>query len=176
MLSLDLYLTPTVKQQALDAIGKGVPPNAALVAAGVNTRTVYGWFWAMERKQWPDGSPVSDSTLATLTALTDEIAQARLTFESSRVQSIAEAAETVNEKTGQKDWRANAWLLNNLPHTRRTYHEFREQQTTVNGQVNHSHRAVSQMAGAEVVELLPDEWRALLEPPSLTRAQEEGGG
>ncbi len=173
---LEVYLTPTIEAAALAAIEKGVPPAQALTVAGVPTRTVYGWTWAMERGSWPDGSPLSADSRVLLTALTERIASARAKFESSAVEKIAEDADSRNEKTGQRDWRARAWLLNNLPHTRKTYHEFREQQTTVNGQVNHSHRAVSQMAGAEVVELLPDEWRALLEPPSLTRTQEEGGG
>ncbi len=172
---LEVYLTPTIEAAALAAIQKGVPPQYAIVKAGVPTRTLNGWMRAAASGHWDDGSAISDVARQALTAFTERIADAQAVWEATALEKMAEDADSVNEKTNQRDWRARAWMLNNSPHTRRHFHEFREQQTTTTGQVNHNHRMVSQMAGAEVTELLPGEWRELLEPPRLGPATEAGG-
>ena len=135
-----LKLTPELADALADAVRNGVPIETATTAAGIPKQLFYTWLQAAERKQWRAGSPeLPDQTLCLLADFSDRIACAQAEFEASQVASVVSAAQQVNEKTGLRDWRANAWLLNNHPRTRARYRQEHVAQVTTTGTVHHEH-------------------------------------
>lgn len=84
-------LTADVRAALLRAVRKGAPPDVAAAVAGVALRTWYHW-----RQQGRDG-------VEPYASLEADVQQAEAEQEINYVARIAEA--------GQKDWKANAWLL-----------------------------------------------------------------
>lgn len=126
-----LLLTDALADSLAAAVAQGVPIETAAVAAGLGARTVFQWVQAAESGRWPQSdSPVGPQSKILLERFAQSIARAQAEFEAKQVAGIARAAEQVNEKTGQQDWRARAWLLNNHPRTRHTYHEAKELEVT----------------------------------------------
>ena len=162
-------LTPAIRESILQAVREGVHDTTAAVLAGVPERTWQQWRAISEGRLtvWYDGTPISSDLRTFLAPLAGEIAAARAVFEARRVRNIARAAETVNERTGQTDWRADAWLLNNHPAYRQDYREYRELHVEQRGTVSHEHRLARQMSDDQLLEALPGEWRELCEPLEL---------
>jgi len=157
-------LSPDILQAILRAVSSGVPDAAAAQLAGIPGQTWRRWRLLAEQHatHWPDGSPIADATQTFLRSLSSDLANARAEFEAHQVESIAQAAEQVNERTGLRDWRANAWLLNNHPAYRQTYREFRELHVEQRGQVSHEHRLVRDLEDSQLLELAPADYRELV--------------
>ncbi len=156
-------LTPAVVDAIVQRVEAGVPFTTAAVAAGVSLRTAEYWLEIAngKRTHWPDGTPVSEAVSGFLAPIAERIAVAQAQFEAEAVQSIAEAGDMVG-KSGIREWRAKAWLLNNHPGTRKQYHEHRELKVEHSGQVNHEHRIAAAMSEPELLEALPAEWREMV--------------
>jgi hypothetical protein len=105
------------------AVAEGVPIETAVAAAGIAPRAFLEWFQAADRGAWRDGQPVEPATLERLTRFSHRVALAQAMWEAERVKAITQDAARVNEKTGQRVWRARSWLVNNHPRTGQTYHE-----------------------------------------------------
>ncbi len=130
-----LLLTDALADELCEAVAAGVPLATAAQAAGIGASTLYAWVDAAARGEWHPGQPLDPESLARLARFSDGLKRARGTWEAEQVRSIREDAARVNSKTGQRDWRARAWLLNNHPATRQTYrqeHQLQvEQHTTI---------------------------------------------
>lgn len=129
-----LLLTDALADSLAAAVAQGVPIETAAASAGVSGRQFYEWLVAAERGVWREGQPVSDDTKLRLSRFSQQIAAAQAEWEAKQVIAITEDAARYNEKTGQRDWRARAWLLNNHPRTRRTYHEAKELEVTTHNE------------------------------------------
>ena len=94
--------------------------------------TVRTWLHAAQHGRWPQsgGSPLSAKAASAVARFAHLIACAEAEWEAKQIAGITAAAEERNAKTGQQDWRARAWLLNNHPRTRHTYHEAKELEVT----------------------------------------------
>lgn len=132
-----LTLTPELAKQIANAVAEGVPLETAAAAARISTSEIHEWLAAAERGTWHNGSPVRATSHRILSAFSADIAAAQAEFESKRIRSIAEAAETINAKTGARDWRAGAWLLNNHPRYRERYREHKQVETNATVDVRH---------------------------------------
>jgi hypothetical protein len=117
---------------------------------------------AAGRETWTNGYSVSDSAKTFAAHLAERIAAARAEFEARQVQLVAQAAQERNERTGQRDWRASAWLLNNHPAYRQAYREYRELHVEQQGTISHEHRLVQQLPLEDVIELAGEDFRELL--------------
>ncbi len=160
-----LRLTPAVIGSILQRMkDDGVPFATAAQLAGIPSRTAQQWQAIAEgrMKVYQDGTTVSDSLRAFLAPLAEQIADARAHAEAEMLQTISNAARTVNSKTGLPEWRAAAWRLEHAPDTKRSYSEFREQRIEHTGTVNVEHRIAAQMSEPELLEALPAEWREMV--------------
>jgi hypothetical protein len=144
-----LLLNDALGDALADAVRRAVPVETAVEAAGISHQQFYAWLRAAQSGLWPDGSPVSPDSLATITAFAEKIRRAQAEAEAEHVGAIAEAG-TIVGKNGVPEWRARAWLLNNHPRYRERYRQHRE--TTVNntGIVQHEHRLVRELEGEEL--------------------------
>lgn len=116
---------------------------------------------------WAHGDPVDPESLERLTRFAEKIATAQAQWESSQVLAIHDAADAVNAKTGLKDWRANAWLLNNSPRSRERWRPHREVNVTQSGTVQHEHSLVSALSTNELESVI-EELKALPDPSSIS--------
>jgi hypothetical protein len=116
-----------------------VPIETACQAAGFSQTQFYEWLKAADRGSWRNGHPTDPESLRVITRFADLIGRAQAQFEARKVQNVARAAEVVNAKTGQVDWRADAWLLNNHPRYRKTYRQERQLEVHNTGTVQHEH-------------------------------------
>lgn len=148
-----LTLTDQLADALAESVSNGVPLETAALAAGLPRQTVQQWLAVGDRHSWPGGPPVSERSRPRLAAFAAKIECARAIWEAKQVAGITKAAEQHNEKTGQQDWRARAWLLNNHPSTRMTYHEHRSSTTEQAGTVDHRHVIVRQLPDAELLAL-----------------------
>ena len=152
-----LLLTDALAESIADAVSHGVPLETATQAAGISSRQCYEWIAAAERGAWHDGSPVRDDALRIITGFSEKIQRAQAEFEAKQIANIARTAEAVNEKTGIREWRAGAWLLNNHPRYRERYREHRQTTIEHQGTVTHEHQLVKQLEP----EALEAAWQAL---------------
>jgi len=161
-------ITPAMQDAILQAVVEGVPFAAAAAEAGIPPKTAHRWLRVAESgaTHWEDGSPVSQQAQTFLRQLSEAYALACGQFEAKAVRSILAAGDMVS-KGGIPEWRAKAWALNNLPHTRQTYREYRELHVEQRGTVSHEHRLARQMSDDQLLEALPGEWRELCEPLEL---------
>ncbi len=119
-----LLLTDELANALAAAVAKGVPIETAAQAAGLGPHTLYDWLQAGRSGEWRSGNPVTNPENASrLAEFSELIASAQATWEAKQVQSIVEDADAYNQKTGLRDWRARAWLLNNHPRTRQRYRQ-----------------------------------------------------
>lgn len=160
-----LTLTPKLADQIAKAVANGVPLETAAIASGLRRAAIYDWLQAAESGSWPSThTPVTRDSLRLLTAFSDQIQRARAEWEAKQIAAISEAAQQVNAKTGIREWRAGAWLLNNHPVTRERYREHRQTTIEQTGTIHHSHQLVRQLTDAQLVEL---EQQALVEQQAL---------
>lgn len=153
-----LTLTDSVAESIAAAVANGVPLETAAIAAGVGRSTVHLWVAAGETGQWPqNGSPVTETAKKVLVAFAASIQRARAEWEAKQIAAISEAAQTVNAKTGIREWRAGAWLLNNHPATRERYREHRQTTIEQTGQVSHVHSVVRELPEQELLALAAGE-------------------
>jgi|SRR5579859_6761545 len=122
-------LSPQLVDSLVEAVANGVPFETAAAVAGFHSSTIQEWIHAASGT-WRNGLPVPQPVIGQAVDLAERIARAQAEFEARQVTGIVKAADQVNEKTGQQDWRARAWLLNNHPRTRATYHEQKEVEVT----------------------------------------------
>lgn len=141
-------LTDALADQLAEAVSAGVPLETAAIAAGLNSHALHDWLQAASGT-WRSGTPVSKTLHSRLISFSERIHRAQAEFEAKQVAGIAKAAEIVNEKTGQQDWRARAWLLNNHPRTRDRYHEVKQVQQEQFGTIVHEMKQVQQIAEAD---------------------------
>lgn len=134
-----LSLTNALADELAAAVEAGVPIETAAQAAGISSTQFYEWLQAAQRGHWRNGFPADPESLRIITRFADLISRAQARFEARKVQNVARAAEVVNAKTGQVDWRADAWLLNNHPRYRKTYRQERQLEVHNSGTVQHEH-------------------------------------
>lgn len=149
-----LTLSDATAEAIAAAVANGVPLETAATAAGIGRSTVHLWLQAAETGFWPQNDhPVTEDSKKVLVAFAAKIARARAEWESKQLENISRAAFEANEKTGVREWRASAWLLNNHPATRERYREHR--QTTVDQtiQVHHAHQVVKELSTEELLAL-----------------------
>lgn len=130
-------LTPELATGIAQAVADGVPIETAATIAKISHAQLYEWLAAAERGVWKQGTPIRPTTRRILADFADQIARAQAEFEAKQLRLIAEAAEIANEKTGQRDWRASGFLLTHHPRYRRTYHEYKQVETTSTVDVRH---------------------------------------
>ena len=153
-----LSLTKAVGDQLAAAVANGVPIQTAARAASIAPETVYQWLHAARDGHWPqhNGGRIRPSHLPLLERFAQQIATAQATWEAKQVTAIVEDAAAYNEKTGLRDWRARAWLLNNHPATRARYRQEHQKLVTVTGTVHHE-LGLAQSADDQALE----QWAAL---------------
>lgn len=161
---LDLATSPVLREAVLDAVGAGVPLSVALQRAGYNPRIVADWAVAAETGIWrKSGHVVPEQTLEVIGGFLERLRVLLAKQEAELVESIRAAGNVVNEKTGQKDWRAHAWLLEHGP-TRANWRA----EKGVMMDVTHSRtvppefREAREMSTDELLEGADPEWQALL--------------
>jgi hypothetical protein len=162
-----LTLSPQLADALAAAVANGVPIETAAIAAGIGPRTFYEWLSGANTGRWSTGEPISEGTKTSLSRFSQQIAKAQAEFEAKQVAGIARAAEEANEKTGQTDWRARAWLLNNHPRTRARYRQ--ENHTTIDQTVTHRREdslALEAEQRGDLEQL--EQWAAYPELPSST--------
>lgn len=157
-----LRLTPELAAELVKAVEVGVPIETASQAAGISEKTFYEWLQAGQRGTWTDGSPTLPDTRARLLDFSQQIRAAQARFEAKHIELIAEAAQSVNEKTGIREWRAGSWLLNNHPRTRERYRQHRELEVKNMGTIVHEH----QLASGLDPQVLEQAYDALALPPA----------
>jgi transposase-like protein len=153
-----LSLTKAVGDQLADAVAQGVPIQTAARAASIAPETVYTWLHAARDGHWPQshGSPIKPQHLPRLARFAQQIATAQAAWEAQHIKAIVEYAAAYNERTGLRDWRARAWLLNNHPTTRDRYRQEHQKLVTVSGTVHHE-LSLAQAADDRALE----QWAAL---------------
>jgi hypothetical protein len=145
--SATLLLTPAIGTELANAVRRGVPLETAATAAGISRSQVYTWLQVAQTQSWPSDNPVSDESLKSITAFAAQIRVAQAEFEADQVAGIAAAAQVVG-RSGVPEWRARAWLLNNHPRTRNTYHEVKQLEQSGTVTTLHEHRIVREIADA----------------------------
>lgn len=159
-------MTTLLRDEAADAlvaaVANGVPFETAATAAGLHHGTIQEWLHAASGT-WRNGSSVSQSMQRWATAFSERIAQARAEWEAKQVAAIMAAAEQVNAKTGQHDWRVRTWLLNNHPATRERWHELHQVDQQQSGTITHEHRLAAEIAQAGGLPALEAKRAELLE-------------
>lgn len=80
----------------VEGVRRGLNRTEAAALAGVNRNQIYRWLEGED---------------AVYEAFRGDLAHAEADFINEHVQSILEAGLIPNEKTGQRDWRALAWVL-----------------------------------------------------------------
>lgn len=145
----NLKLTPALEDAVIDALSKGTPISTALRAAGIRGDSFSKYMRAAETGVWHSGGPVNPETLARLQAFADRVAQTKAELEIKLLSGVVEASETVG-KSGVREWRAGAWMLNNHPWWRETYRQDRQTTNTVVGEVRHEHVIARQLSVEEV--------------------------
>ncbi|HXJ29543.1 MAG TPA: hypothetical protein VNG35_02830 [Gemmatimonadales bacterium] len=153
-----LSLTKAVGDQLAAAVAQGVPIQTAARAASIAPETVYTWLHAARDGRWPQshGSPIKPQHATRLARFAQQIATAQAVWEAQQVAAIVQDAAAYNEKTGLRDWRARAWLLNNHPATRATYRQEHQKLLTVEGTVHHEHSLVQSADDTSL-----EQWAAL---------------
>ena len=97
-----LLLTDELSAIICGHIEEGVPIKYAAQMAGVKYPTV---------NEWESRGRDPNETNAVFARFADAMAVARAKQASRLVKAIEDAGHIPNEKTGQRDWRAHAWLL-----------------------------------------------------------------
>ncbi len=155
----NLMLTTAIADELAAAVARGVPIETAAQAAGIGHTTVYRWIEIARDGYRRDGDPVTPQSLQTIGYFGEKIARAQAEFEAKQVSAIVEDADAYNSKTGQRDWRARAWLLNNHPRTRARQEHV--SQVTTSGTIDHVHTVAAQQDTSTL-----DSWVAALELPA----------
>lgn len=152
-----LLLTDALAESIADAVSHGVPLETAATAAGIGVRTVYQWLEIGNTGVRHDSANITDASRAVIERFAHLVSRAQAEFEAKQIANIARTAEAVNEKTGIREWRAGAWLLNNHPRYRERYREHRQTTIEHQGTVTHEHQLVKQLEP----EALEAAWQAL---------------
>lgn len=162
-------LTPEKETVLVEYIGKGVPLSRAARAAGIHPDTLTDWLKVAEGNldKWPaNGYPVSPESKAELSRLSERIAGARASFVADAVANIAKTGHMVG-KSGLPEWRAHAWLLNNLPDTRSEFHEQKTVEHTGQSTVLVESKAARQLSETQLASVLPPDLAGLLPPGTI---------
>lgn len=159
-------IIPTLAAQ----IRRGVPLATACTIAGVDVRAVEMWkAIAMGRQDtYQSGSPPGPEVREKMVLLVQELARAAAEREASAVGIVADAAETTG-KSGVKEWRAAAWLLNNHPAYREAWHEQREVSIEQTGTITHEHRLARQLSDDDLRVITTEPPPLLLDMPQSTQ-------
>lgn len=162
-------LTAGVREAIVEAVRRGVPLATAARAAGVSERAIHGWLRVGrgDATTWTSDSSVAEVTLQECRAFFQAVEVARAACEMEHLRRIAQASAAPDPK-GRTDWRASAWLLNNSPAYRETYHEHRAM--SIEGEVT-LHPAVRMIRALSDEQLLQeiegiDKLPRLAEPPA----------
>lgn len=145
----NLKLTPALEDAVIDALRRGTPVSTAFRAAGIREDAFSKYLRAAESGVWPDGGNVNPATLTRLQAFADRVAQTKAELEIKLLSGVIEASETVG-KSGVREWRAGAWMLNNHPWWRETYRQDKQTTNTIVGEVRHEHVVARQLSVEEV--------------------------
>lgn len=162
--------SPDLRASIIEAIGEGVPITTAFTSLGFNEHLYWDWAHAADHGCWRAGQQIPEANLA---IIRDFMAQARVAIaqlESKLVQRIVKAGETVNEKTGQIDWRANAWYLQNGP-TRSRWYQHKDADVVI-AAARIERQQLNDRSEAELIDLAGGEWREILEPKQLPEPAE----
>lgn len=150
------------------AVRVGVPIRTALVRAGWDSGHVARYRQAIKTGRWgTSGAMVKPETMEMLREFCADLDQALADFEAFHVEKLAEAAEQVNERTGQRDWRANAWMLEHHQATRENWFQHKP---VINMEIrgvldSPVFREARQKTEAQLLEEVGDpDWVALLGP------------
>jgi len=131
-----LRLSDALIERIVTRVEKGVPLETAVKAAGVRDDQVRQWGQVSQGASvLSDGTLVGDDDQRWLQEFMERIGQAQAEREATLVEGIGDAAATVG-RSGVPEWRAGAWMLNNLEAYRQRYHEQRD--VHVSGKVEHS--------------------------------------
>lgn len=170
-----MKLTPAVVAAIVEATKKGLPRTTAARLAGVSTTQLRVWLTIGSggAASWPDGSTVEPETLTMLQDFAAKMKDAEAEFEAAMVEALLEASKTVG-KSGVREWRAAAWLLERSPATRENWVPHREMTVDQHVTLHPAVREIRQLSDEELLErveqlaIVPGSARAL--PPAA-----EGG-
>ena len=153
-----------LRDAVIHAIEKGMSARGAMLALGLTKDTISEYGHAVEHGTWHDGRPLHPSTLETIKAFMERVVQARAVFEHDMVVGIYDDANKVNERTGQRDWKARAWLVERNSWTREHWHPYQEpQEINLNvKQIAPEFREAKELTDAELLEGIDPEWQQLL--------------
>lgn len=115
-----------------------------------------------------NGGQYSSQYKSTVTDLTERCQRAIASRYTVLTHSLYHNATTPNAKTGWYDTQAADKLLSKSPDTRQDWHEQRGAQVQVY-EVHPAHKFVHSLSDAEVFDLLPEEYRELVDPPALAK-------
>ena len=101
---------PQLRDALVAAVADGIPLSVAWKTAGLSRSTFQDWFAAATTGHGRNGSTVIAKSLPIIQGFCERIGQALAHHEAEMIQVITEAARTIN-KSGVKEWRAAAWLL-----------------------------------------------------------------
>lgn len=156
-------LSEPLVDQLLESVRGGVPPETAIIAAGLSPRSYYEWMQVAQSGTWQQGSTASEAMRSLCMRLYQGIASARAEHEAEMLQAIREASQTVG-KSGVREWRAGAWYLEHAPHTKDRW----GQQVQVNQQVTitDTQRQVRALSDTELEQLVQADDAPALPAPS----------
>lgn len=124
-----LLLDPTVQDSIVQSVELGEPLDVAATRAGVHPSNLHEWLAIMreQRTTWHNGVQISPKALAAFSTFSQRIALAR----ANRIAKHVENIRNWRNFKGDSDWRADAWLLERSPDSKRDWSQYREQYTTV---------------------------------------------
>jgi hypothetical protein len=166
--------TEAVQAKVLSEITEGVPLATALLAEGIDVKAFkLVLSVANGRKLAPEGMVLTEQFRQGLLDFERDAVQATAICEAQVAKKVYQASQQANERTGLNEWRSGAWLLNNSPATRQSWHEHKElaiEHRHVEA-LAEEHRLASGMSLAELADCIEDpEWRELLDAPSQESA------
>jgi hypothetical protein len=103
-----LEVNPQITEAMASLIRSGVPISHAAAKCGVAYNTVCAW---IDRAEPRDGDGISDAKRELYAHFKDTIQRARAEKVDALLRSIADAGNKRSKVTGQRDWKAHAWIL-----------------------------------------------------------------
>ncbi len=144
---------PELEDAIVEAVSRGVPLATAAHAAGMSDEQLGQWRnVARGSTCWSGGNPVSDESKHRIARLFARVAQAQAEHAARLVSQINEAGTQTNLKTGLREWRADAWMLEHHPATKEEYAAWRHVTVEQTGIVTVEHRLARQLGSSDLLD------------------------
>ena len=165
----DFLTNQRLQDAVIEAVKLGVPPHSAMLNVGISRDMLYQYRQALRTEKWAGRGGIKPETKEALVEFMERLEHAITEFEEKCVRRLEEEANSINERTGVRDWRATAWLLEHNQGTRARWAPWREQTIKMEMAELIAHPVFKEVQARSEEELLEGigdpEWLRLLGAP-----------